>query len=88
MQRILFVTTAIATLLVPPNERLAIAHFGSLLAAGTRMPPPATRVIMQFKNQRGQDCDIVRQTVTIAGRPAEATGTMCRRFDGYWRFTR
>lgn len=85
MRRLLFVTAVLATLVIPPNERLAVARLGPFLAPSTPSPDD---IVASFKNRRGQDCDIVRKSVTIAGRSAHATGTLCRRIDGQWHFAR
>jgi hypothetical protein len=81
MRRLLFVTAVLATLVIPPDERLAVARRSPALA-----PPSPDDIVARFKNRRGQDCDIVRESVTIAGRSAHATGTLCRRLDGQWHF--
>jgi len=88
MRRLLFVTAVLATLVIPPNERLAVARLGPFLAPSPPSPstPLPDDIVARFKNRRGQDCDIVRESVTIAGRSAHATGTLCRRINGQWHF--
>jgi hypothetical protein len=42
------------------------------------------RVQSAFDDRDGRPCRVIEQTVTIAGAPVRATGTVCQRPDGRW----
>jgi surface antigen len=45
-------------------------------------------VVRGYRNALGQDCQVVEQSVFIAGQLVRATGTVCRQPDGRWALTR
>ncbi|MGO8919605.1 MAG: hypothetical protein ACLQJR_27200 [Stellaceae bacterium] len=44
----------------------------------------SVRIVSSFTNARGEVCQVVEQSVFIAGERALATGTMCQQADGSW----
>lgn len=40
--------------------------------------------VMGFRDAEGKPCRVVEQTISIGGRKAQATSTMCRQPDGRW----
>jgi surface antigen len=42
------------------------------------------RAILRFRNQNGQLCHVVEDTVTISGRPERALATVCQESNGIW----